>query len=98
LVPVPRRSKTSKGSKYSYANHAAADDMDEKGKLKNPFHKVQPVIVEVEASFPKHWQINRYNAVDEGKIPCHGNVCPVQSFDPLKPVRFGQNYMPPMTH
>jgi hypothetical protein len=76
--------------KYFYINHARKEDMVN-GKLINPFHKIQPLLVIdlVCKNFPTNWNIRQFNCVDEGKIPYKGNYWPVQSYDPDKPWKYG---------
>jgi hypothetical protein len=74
--------------KYFYVNHAKPEDFVN-NKLINPLHKVQPLIDVLVKSFADNWVIQKMNCVDEGKIPYKGSFCPVQSYDPDKPYKYG---------
>jgi hypothetical protein len=75
-------------NKYFYINHAKPQDFVD-NKLINPLHKVQPLVDILVKTFGDNWTINKYNCVDEGKVPYKGTFCPVQSYDPDKPYKYG---------
>jgi len=43
----------------------------------------------VEQTFPKDWFLDKFNFLDEGKIPYKGSFRPVQIYDPDKPIKWG---------
>ena len=76
-------------TKYMYLNHAQQHHFDDNGKLKDPYHKVRPLIDLCVNKWAENWVIDEWNSIDEGKIQYSGTMCPVRSFDPDKPIKHG---------
>ena len=83
------RNKNNLFWKYFYINHATPEAFGDDGRLKDIFHKVRPVIDELNRTFWHNYILEQEVVVDESVCAYEGKYCRCRMYMPLKPDKFG---------
>ena len=79
------RNRFNQIKRFFYMNEAKPEDHTDDGKLKDPSHKVRPLIDQLLKEFMEQYSPGFHVICDEQSCPYCGSCCPYLQYSPAKP-------------